>query len=273
MSLFKKISDRYRYPVILLKQLVISDFKLRYQGSVLGYLWSLLRPLFLFVVLYVVFVKFLPIGNGIEHYSVYLLLGIVLWNFFIEITTGNVTAIVSKGDLLRKINFPKYIVVLSGALSALINLGFNVIVIVIFMYFNKVHVGWEGLLVPVLLAEIFFFGLAIAFILSALFVRLRDVNFIWEVVTQALFYATPILYPLQRITEHYPAAARFLLLNPVGQAIQDIRHAVITPQTQTIWTLSNALWFSLLPIAIVVVAITVAAVYFRKRSPYFAEEV
>jgi ABC-2 type transport system permease protein len=273
MSLLQKIKDRYRYPVILLTQLVIADFKLRYQGSVLGYLWSLLRPLFLFVTLYIVFVKFLPIGDGIPHYSVYLLTGIVLWNFFIEITAGNVSAIVSKGDLLRKINFPKYIVILSGAVSALINLLFNTFVIAIFMYFNKVDVGWEVLLVPLLILEIFLFGLGIALILSSLFVRYRDVSYIWEVVTQALFYATPILYPLQRITDKYPEAAKYLLLNPVGQAIQDIRHAVITPETLTVWGLAPGLWFSLAPIFIVICTIVAAVIYFRRRSPYFAEEV
>lgn len=272
MTLAKKIQERYSYPLILLRQLVITDFKLRYQSSVLGYLWSLLRPLFLFITLYIVFVKFLPIGNDIEHFSVYLLTGIVLWNFFVEITSGSVGAIVGKGDLLRKINFPKYIVVLSGAISALINLLFNTIVIAVFMYFNDVDISASIVLVPLFVFEIFIFGLAMAFILSALYVRLRDVNYIWEVIMQALFYATPILYPLQRITERYPEYSKFLLLNPVGQAIQDVRNAVITPQTQTIWELGS-LAFALIPVCIVATTIIVSVIYFRRRSPYFAEEV
>jgi ABC-2 type transport system permease protein len=105
-----KIMQRYRYSAILLRELVITDFKLRYQGSVLGYLWSLLRPLFMFVVLYLVFTVFLPTAKDIPHKPVYLFLGIVLWNFFNEITTGSVGSILGKGDLLRKINFPKYVI-------------------------------------------------------------------------------------------------------------------------------------------------------------------
>lgn len=272
MLSIKSLNQRYRYSTILLRQLVITDFKLRYQGSVLGYLWSLLRPLFLFIVLYIVFVKFLPIGNSIPHFSVYLLVGIVLWNFFTEITTGSVGAIVGKGDLLRKINFPKYVVVLSGAISALINLFFNSIVIGIFMYINKVDIGMGFMLVPLLIFEIFIFGLAIAFLLSALFVRLRDVNYIWEVITQAMFYATPILYPLQQITDKYPEYSKFLLINPVGQAIQDIRYLTVTPQTQTIWQLGS-LKFSLIPVAITIVLVVISVIYFKRRSPYFAEEV
>src|SRR3982751_3602188 len=100
-----KLRERYRYSAILLKQLVKTDFKLRYQGSVLGYLWSLLRPLFLFVTLYYVFSRVFKMGNAIPHYKQYLLLGIVLWNYFTEVTTGSVGAIVGRGDLLRKINF------------------------------------------------------------------------------------------------------------------------------------------------------------------------
>lgn len=99
------IRVRYRYSILLLKELVKTDFKLRYQNSFLGYVWSLLRPLLLFVILYLVFTVFLPVGKGIPHYPVYLLLGIVLWNYFSEVTNGSVNAIVSKGDLLRKINF------------------------------------------------------------------------------------------------------------------------------------------------------------------------
>lgn len=272
MKLIQNTKERYRYSVVLLKQLVITDFKLRYQGSALGYLWSLLRPLFLFMILYVVFVKFLPVGNSIPHFSVYLLTGIVLWSFFIEITTGSIGAIVGKGDLLRKINFPKYIVVLAGAISALINLGFNTIIIVVFMYFNKVDIGPTIYLVPLLVFEIFIFALAIGFFLSAVFVRLRDVNYIWEVITQGAFYATPILYPLQQITEKYPEYSKYLLLNPVAQAMQDIRYAIITPETQTIWQLGS-IEFALIPIAIVFVTVIISFKYFRKRSPHFAEEV
>src|SRR5690348_2520218 len=106
-----KIKQRYNYSLILLRELVITDFKLRYQGSVLGYVWSLLRPLALFLILYFVFAKFLRIGDAVPHFPVYLLLGIVIWNYFAEVTNGGVSAIVGRGDLIRKLNFPKYVIV------------------------------------------------------------------------------------------------------------------------------------------------------------------
>ncbi len=269
----KTFTQRYRYAVILLRQMVVSDFKLRYQGSVLGYVWSLLRPLFLFVIMYVVFVRFLHIGDDIPHYPVYLLTGIVFWNFFAEITNNGVSAIVSRGDLIRKLNFPKFVIILSAACAALINLVLNLIVIGIFMYTNHVQIGWGALWSPLFILEILAFALSLAFILSALFVRLRDVNYIWEVLMQALFYATPIIYPLSKVSKDWPAVAKILLLNPVAQAIQDIRYNTITQKTETISSLSHHLWFICIPFAIVAVIGCVAIVFFKKRSPSFAEEV
>ena len=102
---------------ILLRELVVTDFKLRYQGSALGYMWSILKPLFLFAILYLVFDKFLSLGRAIEHFPVYLLLGIVKWNFFAEATSLGLQSIVGRGDLIRKVNFPKYIIVISGTIS------------------------------------------------------------------------------------------------------------------------------------------------------------
>ena len=132
---------------ILLKELAKTDFKLRYQGSVLGYLWALLRPLMMFAILYIVFSKLLRIGSDIPHYPVYLLCGTTLWSFFTECTSQGIQAIIVRGDLLRKISFPKYIVVVSSQLTALINLGINLIVIVIFALINGVMPTWSWLLI------------------------------------------------------------------------------------------------------------------------------
>lgn len=266
----KKFAEKYNYSLILLKELVITDFKLRYQGSLLGYIWSLLRPLALFVILYFVFVKFLRIGDSVPHFPVYLLLGIVLWNYFAEVTNGGVSAIVGRGDLIRKLNFPKYVIVLSGSFSALINLALNFLVVGIFMWFNGVQITWEVLWVPLLVLELFVLALAVAFFLSALFVRLRDINYIWEVFMQGAFYATPIIYPLTAMS---PEIAKILILNPAAQIIQDMRYVVITHETQTISSLYGTPWMRLLPIAFVVVLAVTSAWYFRKRSKHFAEEV
>ena len=269
-GMFKTIKKRYRYSFILLRQLVATDFKLRYQGSVLGYMWSLLRPLAIFVILYVVFTRFLRIGDNIPHYPVYLLLGIVLWNFFVEVTTGSVAVIVAKGDLMRKINFPKYVIILSGSVSALINLMLNLLVVLLFMFISGVDFRLAGFIFPILIVELFMFAMSIGFFLSTAFVRFRDVGYIWEVITQAVFYATPILYPLSLVPVRY---AKILILNPIAQIIQDSRYVLISDQTQTISSLYSNSLIRLIPLVIVVATVALSIVYFKKRSRYFAEEV
>lgn len=268
--MLQKIAARYSYSVILLKRLVATDFKLRYQASFLGYLWSLLKPLALFFILYIVFVRFLKVGAEIPNFPVYLLLGIVLWNFFVEITAGSVGSIVLQGDLIRKINFPKYVIVLSGSLSALINLGLNFIVVGFFMFLSGVTLRWSILWMPLLVLELFVFSIAVAFFLSALYVKFRDVTYIWEVVTQGAFYATPILYPLSAIPI---AAAKILILSPVAQIIQDSRYVMVTKQAETISTLYGSHWFRLIPIFLTMLTAIFAARYFRNNSKSFAENV
>lgn len=238
----------------------------------MGYLWSLLRPLAIFLILYVVFVRFLKVGADVPHFPVYLLLGIVIWNYFAEVTNNGVKAVVDRGDVLRKINFPKYVVVLSGSLSALINLAINLIVVGVFMALNGADTQ-VGLLifVPLLIGELFIFALSAAFLLSSMFVRFRDVNYIWEVIMQGAFYATPILYPL---TPYVPATLQsIVLMNPIAQIIQDLRFILITDQTQTIAAVCGSEWARLIPLAIVATVALVSAAYFKKRSPYFAEDI
>lgn len=272
MRSLRRIRQRYGYSVILLRQLVKTDFKLRYQGSVLGYIWSLLRPLLLFVTLYIVFAKFLKVGNAVPHYPVYLLFGIVLWNFFGEVTSGSVGAIVGKGDLMRKINFPKYNIILAVSFSAVINLLLNFVVIAVFMVVGHVTISWQAVILLPLLLELFLISLALAFLLSALFVKFRDISYIWEVLMQAGFYATPIIYPLTRIPYH--RVREVLLLNPIAQIIQDSRYVIVTNKTTTIgqeFGGDELIW--LIPIGITLLLVILSAVYFRSRSKYFAEEV
>jgi len=278
----QNIIRRYRYSAILLTQLVKTDFKLRYQGSVLGYLWSLLKPLLLFVILYIVFAQFLRLGDEVPHFPIYLLLGIVLWNYFAEVTVGSVAAIVGRGDLLRKINFPKYVIVLAGSFSALINLFLNLIVVGIFMAFADVELSWDALLILPIILELFVFAIGAAFFLSALYVKFRDVSYIWEVLMQAAFYLTPIIYPLSRITDftihgftlHSATVLKIIMLNPMAQIIQDSRYVLVTPQSPVVGQFYGGNWLAwLIPIGIVVVVSITAALYFRKRSRFFAEEV
>lgn len=272
MKLSNIISRRNR---ILLRELVVTDFKLRYQGSALGYVWSLLKPLMLFAIMYTVFVHFLRFGQGIPHFAVSLLLGLVLWTFFIEATSQGMQAIVSRGDLIRKINFPKYIIVLSGTISALINLVFNLAVVVVFMLFDGVTFTWSILLFPVTLFVIYSFSLGLAFFLAAAYVKFRDIAYIWEVLLQGLFYATPIIYPLQTVIEFGGnTAAQILMLSPVATLFQSARAQVVGRDSVITadQLFSNPIYL-ILPYAAIVVLIIVATLYFKKSQGKFAEYV
>jgi len=272
VSFIKKFQIRYRYSLILLRELVITDFKLRYQGSVLGYLWSLLKPLALFTVLYFVFVRFLKFGTDIPHFPIYLLLGIVLWNFFVEVTTGSVSAISGKGDLIRKINFPKYVIILATSVSALINLTFNFAVVILFMIIFGASPSILSLIaIPLLIVELYFMGLACGFFLSAAQVRFKDIGYIWEVLIQMAFYATPILYPMTKLTL---PLQQLSILNPAAQIIQDARYFLVTPVSVTGASLyPNQLIMRLIPFFIVLFLIIFGGLYFRNRSKNFAEDV
>lgn len=266
----QKLKTRYDYSFILLRQLVITDFKLRYQGSLLGYLWSLLRPLMIFLIMYVVFLKFLRFDYGVPHSTIYLLIGIVVWNYFAEVTSSGVSAIVGKGDLLRKINFPKYVIVLAGSFSTLINLGLTSLVVIAFMVWDGVQVGSQLLWLIPLIIELFVLALALAFMLSAIFVKLRDMGYIWEVVLQGMFYGTPVFYPLLVVPEKF---AKIMMLNPMAQIIQDVRHVVVTPKSPTIASVWGTPYARLIPIAIVVLIAIISVYYFRKNAKHFAEEI
>lgn len=271
MKLSNIFSRRNR---ILLRELVVTDFKLRYQGSILGYLWSLLKPLLLFTILYFVFVRFLRFGEGIEHFEVSLLLGIVMWSFFTEATSQGMQAIVARGDLIRKINFPKYIIVVSGTISALINLTLNLLVVLLFIIINGVDIKWSILLLPLNILELYVFALAIAFGLAAVYVKYRDVSHIWEVFLQGLFYATPILYPITMVIDNASLlVAKALMLNPIAQIIQDARYNGISNDTVTTANFIGSPYLVVVPYTLVLGSIVFAVIYFRKNQKYFAENV
>lgn len=260
------ISKRNR---ALITELVRSDFKLRYQGSVLGYLWSLLRPLMLFGVLYIVFTKVVKVGNDIPHYPAYLLLGLVLWTFFVEATTSGMNAITGRGDMIRKVSIPKYTIVISTTLSAFVNLCLNMVVVLIFMILGHVAFRFNILLLPFFIAELVVFATGIAFLLAALFVKYRDFSHIWEVSMQILFYATPIIYGLTKVPVHYRKLAS---LNPLTQIFQDARSVMITPEAMTTRQVFGSVWGRILPMLIALFIVIIGAWYFRRSSRKFAEE-
>jgi len=255
----------------LLSELVRTDFKLRYQASVLGYAWSLLRPLFLFLILYVVFVKFLAVGSDIPNFPVYLLLGIVLWNFFAEMTSQSLGSIVGRGDLIRKIKIPRWIIVISSSLSALINLLINLIVVGVFIIFSDVDITATVLILPLILVQIYIFSLGVSLILASAYVKYRDVNYIWEVLMQGGFYATPILYSFSLIKDN-PLIQKLIFLNPMAQMIQDARYALITKETVTIRNV-DAGWIMVIPYVATILILAIGVLYFRREAKYFAENI
>lgn len=249
--------------------MVSTDFKVRYQGSVLGYFWSLLKPLFLFAILYVVFTYILPLGKDVEHFSVYLLTGIVMWNFFTEATMIGASSVVARGDLIRKISIPRYLVVVSSSLSALINLGLSLVVVFIFALINGIAPSLSWLMIIPLIFELYIFALGVSFLLSALYVKFRDITYIWEIVLQAGFYASAIIFPLTLVPEGY---VKYFFVNPIVQIIQDARYFIATDTSITIWNTVNS-WAVITPFIVIAVVCVVGFLYFRKRSPYFAEDI
>src|SRR5690606_28295805 len=160
--------------------------------------------------------RVLRLGDGVEHFAPTLLLGLVLWGFFTEATKQGMNAITSKSGLLRKINFPKYILVISATVSAFINLSFYLVVVFIFMFIDGVDFGWSALFFPLSLILLYGFALALAFFFAAVSVKYRDIGYIWEIVIQAMFYATPIFYPIQRVMKQSMDVAQIQMLNPLA---------------------------------------------------------
>lgn len=268
-----RIKQRYTYSARLLRQLVITDFKLRYKGSALGYVWTVLKPLMLFAIMYLVFINFLKFGADEPHFAVQLLLGLILWNYFVEVTMNGMSAIVGRGDLMRKLSFPRYVIVLAGSFSAIINLAINLCVVLVLVLLNGVQLTWHALLIIPIIIELFAFALGLALLLAALYVKLRDLNYIWEVFLQAGMYATPIIYPVSLILQYSPLAAKIAMLNPMAQIIQDARHVVVSQDVITVWRIFDGGIYAYIPLFIVVAVLVVATIYFKKASPNFAEEV
>ncbi|MBR3144221.1 ABC transporter permease [Candidatus Saccharibacteria bacterium] len=256
---------------ILLAELTKTDFKLRYQGSVLGYLWALLRPLMMFAVLYTVFSNIFPvIGRG-ENYAIYLLIGTTMWSFFTECTTQGIQSIIVRGDLLRKISFPKYIVVVSSTLTAVINMLINLGVIIIFTLISGITPSPAWLLAIPAIIELYLLSLGIAFLFGSINVKYRDITSIWEVIIQAMFYAVPIIYTIDLISN--ATLSKIILLNPIAQAIQDIRFAFIGGDITTTWNYIGNAFLKLIPILIIIIVLVAGALIFRKKSKFFAEEI
>lgn len=274
-ELTQRFHDRYDYAITVLRGLVKTDFKLRYQGSFLGVAWSVLKPLMLFCVMYVVFARFLKISDGTPTYPVVLLLGICSWQFSTETIGIGLRSIVDRGDLLRKVHFPNYIVVVSASIGSLISLAINYAVVLVFAIFSHVQFTWRLLWLPLNLIELYIISLAVALIFATAYVYFRDISHIWDVLQQIIMYAMPIMYPLSLITNRggmYATLGRLELLNPFAQTIQDIRHNFIAPATTpTVWNSFASPWAKMFPLVLTGVLLWFGIWLFRRNSSRFAE--
>ena len=248
--------------------LAATDFKLRFFGSALGYLWSLIRPLLLFGVLYVVFTEIIRFGAGVPHYPVYLLASLVIFTFFSETTSRGLTSLVDRENLLRKIRFPRLVIPLSVSLHALFNLTLNLIVVFVFVLGSGIDPRLEWLELPVLLLFLVVFSTGVTMLLSALFVRFRDIEPIWEVVLQLLFYGSPVLYVITTVPE---SVRELAAMNPIAVVLTQMRHAIIDPSAPTAAAAVGGAEWLLVPLAIVAAVFAIGAWTFARETPRIAE--
>lgn len=253
--------------------LALTEFKMRFFGSLLGYLWQLMRPLMLFAVIYVVFAEVLGVGGEEPYFGAAMLLGLVVFQFFSDATSMSVQSLVVRENLVRKIDFPRMAVPAAALIEALMNLGLNLLPVLLFLVIagGSISAGWLVLPLILLLAIVFTAGCCM--LLSALYVRYRDVQPIWDVVMQALFYATPILYSLSIVIDKVGlGAARAMLVSPLASAIQQARHAVISPQYDTPSQVFASTAALLLPVGLALATFAVGLVVFVRAAPRVAEE-
>jgi ABC-2 type transport system permease protein len=251
--------------------LAVQEFKLRFFGSVLGYLWQLMRPLMLFGVLYVVFTQFVEVSNQ-PLFPVSLLLGIVLFTFFAEATAGAVSSVVDREQLVRKIHFPRLAIPLAVVLTAGFNLVLNLVVVFIFGLALGVEARWTWLELPVLIALLGLFAVGVAALLSALFVRFRDVRPIWDVVLQVVFYGSLIIVPFETVHERFPKLSQILLANPLAAIIQQGRHALVDPRFPDAASAIGGAGLMLVPLGVVVATLALGLSVFRRAAPHIAED-
>jgi ABC-2 type transport system permease protein len=247
------------------------DFKAKYSDAALGYLWSVVKPLAYFGVLWLVFAHLLRTANQTEDFTLFLLVGILLFLFFIDAVSTMLPSIVEEGATLRRLAFPPILVPLSASVAIAITFCLNASVFAVFAAVQTVEPRLEWLLVPPLLAELYIFTLSLGLLLSALFVRFRDISQVWELAAQLLFFASAIFYPIGILPEW---AQKVAFLNPFVQIMQDVRHALLGASGPNDLTAADVFAGSggrLIPLAIVALVFVSAVTYFRHEGRYFAE--
>ena len=266
----RALSGDWRRALALTWTLGYLEFRLQFFGSVLGYLWQLGKPLLMFGVYYVVFTQFVDLGSDIPFYAPMLLLSIMLYQLFAEATTGSVTAVLNRENLVRKIHFPRIVIPLSTVVTAALTLLVNTRAVGVFIALAQVPIRGSWLAVIPCTAFLFAYIIGLSMLLSALFVRYRDVQPIWAVVVQAMFYATPILYPVERVEVDW--AQELLLCNPIAVVIQQLRHSVFDPAAPSAVEAIGGWGMFMIPVAVVVGTLLLGLWVFNRMAPEVAEE-
>ena len=256
--------------VALTIHLAAMEFKLRFFGSALGYLWQLVRPLLLFGVLYVVFTQFVRLNAGVKYFPAVLLSGIVLFTFFADSTAGAVTAVLDRENLVRKIEFPRLVVPFAVVTTAFFNLAANLLAVLVFILATGVDPRLSWLLAVPLIGVLVVLALGVAMLLSALYPRFRDVRPIWEVVLQVIFYGSPILYAIEVIPKE--SYQHLIMLSPIASVLEAWRHWIIDPSAPTAGQAIGGAELLVIPAAIVVGVFALGLWVFARQAPRLAEE-
>jgi ABC-2 type transport system permease protein len=248
--------------------LATTDFKLRFYGSALGYAWTLVRPFAFFGVIWFVFSEIVHAGAGVKNYSAYILMALVMFQFFLGVVTTSLSSLVDRQNLLRKMPFPRLVIPLSATLGGLFDLGMTLIAVFIFMAISGVYPTWSWLELIPLIAILTLFATGLGLLLSVLFVRYRDMKPIWDVVGQMLFYASPVLYVATAVPPEY---MRPYLANPIASVLTQMRHAVVDPTAATAAEAIGGTARLLIPAGIVLVVCVLGIWAFSREAPRVAE--
>ena len=249
--------------------IAVTEFKKTYFGTVLGYLWSLARPLLLFGVLLAVFTQIFRVGSLVPHYEVLLLFNIVLFSFFQEATVTAVQSIVGQESVVRKTQFPRLVIPLAVVLTAMFNLGLNLIVVFVFILAFGVDPTWTWLLFPLVLLLLFVITVAVAMLVSSLYPRFRDTAIIWAVLVTVLFYGTPLLYPIEVVPE---TLRQIIMMNPLASVFELGRVWVIDPEAPGPADAAGGFALLLVPIAIYIGICVLSVWVFNREAPRIAEQ-
>jgi ABC-2 type transport system permease protein len=265
-SAISRIKRVWRLVTVLTRM----DIKLRYGDSALGYVWTIGKPLALFSILYVVFGRLVRFGAPMPHYTLYLVIGVMLWSFFAEGVTRTMGSIVANGTLLRKLPFPRLVIPLSASLTAFVTFGLSLLAIAVFVAWNGLVPRLDWLVLIPELIELYLVVLGLGLVLGIIYVRLRDISQVWELASQLLFFLSPIIYPFEMVP---PRVRQVMLLNPFTQVMQDVRAIIIYPDHAVIVAPAAFSPLRLLPLVIAAFVLGLGFLLFKLEEPWLPERV